>query len=111
MNPAKQEIAQITNPKLRKGSLKEVIQGADVFIGVSAPGALTTEMVKTMNRDAIIRKNRRLIRQRRLKVKGSERKLYPYDRFVRAEYHVSASFRHRALQSPLPLLHAGGGRV
>ena len=54
MNPAKQEIAQITNPKLRKGSLKEVIQGADVFIGVSAPGALTTEMVKTMNRDAII---------------------------------------------------------
>ena len=54
MNPAKQEIAQITNPKLRKGSLKEVIEGADVFIGVSAPGALTTEMVKTMNRDAII---------------------------------------------------------
>ena len=54
MNPAKQEIAQITNPKLRKGSLKEVIQGADVFIGVSAPGAVTTEMVKTMNCDAII---------------------------------------------------------
>ena len=54
MNLAKQEIAQITNPKLRKGSLKEVIQGADVFIGVSAPGAVTTEMVKTMNRDAII---------------------------------------------------------
>ena len=54
MNPAKQEIAELTNPVLRKGSLKEVIQGADVFIGVSAPGALTTEMVKTMNRDAII---------------------------------------------------------
>ncbi|MBR2800135.1 MAG: NAD-dependent malic enzyme [Oscillospiraceae bacterium] len=54
MNHAKQEIAQITNPRLRKGSLKEVIQGADVFIGVSAPGAVTTEMVKTMNRDAII---------------------------------------------------------
>ena len=54
MNPAKQEIAQITNPKLRKGSLAEVIQGADVFIGVSAPGALNTEMVKTMNRDAVI---------------------------------------------------------
>ena len=54
MNPAKQEIAQITNPKLRKGSLAEVIQGADVFIGVSAPGALSTEMVKTMNRDAVI---------------------------------------------------------
>ena len=54
MNPAKQEIAEITNPQLRKGSLLEVIRGADVFIGVSAPGAVTTEMVKTMNRDAII---------------------------------------------------------
>ena len=54
MNPAKQEVAELTNPKLRKGSLKEVIQGADVFIGVSAPGALTTEMVRTMNRDAVI---------------------------------------------------------
>ena len=54
MNPSKQEIAQVTNPTLRKGSLKEVIRGADVFIGVSAPGAVTTEMVKTMNRNAII---------------------------------------------------------
>ena len=54
MNPAKQEIAEITNPKLRKGTLAEVLQGADVFIGVSAPGMLTTEMVKTMNRDAIV---------------------------------------------------------
>ena len=54
MNPAKQEIAEITNPKLRKGTLAEVLQGADVFIGVSAPGVLTTEMVKTMNRDAIV---------------------------------------------------------
>jgi len=54
MNHAKQEIAGITNPKHRKGSLAEVIQGADVFIGVSAPGAVTTEMVKTMNRDAVI---------------------------------------------------------
>ena len=54
MNPSKQEIAQLTNPTLRKGSLKEVIRGADVFIGVSAPGAVTTEMVKTMNRNAII---------------------------------------------------------
>ena len=54
MNPAKQEIAEITNPVLRKGSLAEVLQGADVFIGVSAPGMLTTEMVKTMNRDAIV---------------------------------------------------------
>ena len=54
MNPSKQEIAQLTNPTLRKGSLKEVIRGADVFIGVSAPGAVTTEMVKTMNSNAII---------------------------------------------------------
>ncbi len=54
MNGAKQEIAELTNPGLRKGSLAEVIRGADVFIGVSAPGALSTGMVKTMNRDAVI---------------------------------------------------------
>ena len=54
MNAAKQEIAEMTNPKLRKGPLAEVLQGADVFIGVSAPGVLTTEMVRTMNRDAIV---------------------------------------------------------
>ncbi len=54
MNPAKQEIAELTNPELRRGSLAEIIRGADVFIGVSAPGALTTEMVRTMNRDAIV---------------------------------------------------------
>ena len=54
MNPAKQEIAEITNPLRRKGTLREVLKGADVFIGVSAPGVLTTEMVKTMNRDAVV---------------------------------------------------------
>ena len=54
MNPAKEEIASITNPGKRKGALAEVLKGADVFIGVSAPGMVTTEMVKTMNRDAII---------------------------------------------------------
>ena len=54
MNPAKQEIAEITNPLHRKGTLREVLKGADVFIGVSAPGVLTTEMVKTMNRDAVV---------------------------------------------------------
>ena len=54
MNPAKQEIAELTNPKLRKGSLADVIRGADVFIGVSAPGVLTTEMVKTMAKDAVV---------------------------------------------------------
>ena len=53
-NPAKQEIAELTNPQRRQGSLAEVLKGADVFIGVSAPGVVTTDMVKTMNRDAII---------------------------------------------------------
>ncbi len=54
MNPSKQEIARLTNPKLRRGSLADVIAGADVFIGVSAPGVLTTQMVKTMAKDAIV---------------------------------------------------------
>ena len=54
MNPAKQEIAELTNPQRRQGSLAEVLKGSDVFIGVSAPGVVTTDMVKTMNRDAII---------------------------------------------------------
>ena len=54
MNPAKDEIAAITNPQLRKGSLEEVIRGADVFIGVSAPGALSREMVQTMNPGVVI---------------------------------------------------------
>ena len=54
MNPAKQEIAEITNPGKRQGRLAGVLAGADVFIGVSAPGILTKEMVKTMNRDAVI---------------------------------------------------------
>ena len=54
MNPAKEKIASITNPGKRKGTLAEVLKGADVFIGVSAPGMVSTEMIKTMNRDAII---------------------------------------------------------
>ena len=54
MNPAKQEISEITNPGKRQGRLADVLAGADVFIGVSAPGILTKEMVKTMNRDAVI---------------------------------------------------------
>ena len=54
MNPAKREIAALTNPHRRQGSLEELIRGADVFIGVSAPGVLTTGMVRTMNRDAVI---------------------------------------------------------
>ncbi|WP_303804644.1 NADP-dependent malic enzyme [Ruminococcus flavefaciens] len=48
MNPMKDEMAEITNQQMRKGSLEEVIKGADVFIGVSAPGCVTPEMVKSM---------------------------------------------------------------
>ena len=54
LNWIKAEMAQITNPENRSGSLSEILEGADVFIGVSAPGMVTTEMVKTMNRDAIV---------------------------------------------------------
>lgn len=54
LNPAKQEIAGMTNYACEKGSLAEVIEGADVFIGVSAPGVLTAEMVQTMAKDAIV---------------------------------------------------------
>ena len=54
MNPAKQEIAEMTNPYRRQGKLAELLQGADVFIGVSAPNMVTTEMVQTMNRDAVV---------------------------------------------------------
>ena len=54
LNSAKEEIAAITNKKMKKGSLKDVIVGADVFIGVSAPGVLTAEMVATMAKDPIV---------------------------------------------------------
>jgi len=54
LNPAKEEIAQRTNLSKQAGSLADVIVGADVFIGVSAPGVLTGEMVKTMAKDPII---------------------------------------------------------
>ena len=54
LNWIKEEMAQATNRAMEKGSLEEVIRGADVFIGVSAPGTLTTEMVRTMSRDAIV---------------------------------------------------------
>ena len=54
LNWVKEEMAQVTNLQKETGSLADVIKGADVFIGVSAPGTLTTEMVKTMNKDAIV---------------------------------------------------------
>ncbi len=54
MNSFKEEMAQLTNKNNEQGKLADVIKGADAFIGVSAPGVLTTDMVKTMNRDAIV---------------------------------------------------------
>lgn len=54
MNPVKEEMAKITNKQMRKGSLADVIKDADVFIGVSAPNCLTSEMVKSMAKDPII---------------------------------------------------------
>jgi len=54
LKPAKLEIAQLTNRAQVMGSLKEAVQGADIFIGVSAPGVLTAEMLRTMNTRPVI---------------------------------------------------------
>lgn len=54
LNPSQAEIAKSTNRNLQRGTLEEVIKGKDVFIGVSAPGILTKEMVSTMNKDSIV---------------------------------------------------------
>ncbi|MBT3318968.1 MAG: NAD-dependent malic enzyme [Clostridia bacterium] len=54
MNPFKQQMSKISNREIKKGSLEDVIAGSDVFIGVSAPGIVTEEMVKSMNPDPII---------------------------------------------------------
>ena len=54
LNWIKEEMAQVTNPEKKTGSLADMLVGADVFIGVSAPGTVTTDMVKTMNKDAIV---------------------------------------------------------
>ena len=54
LNWIKEEMAQVTNLGRKGGSLADMLVGADVFIGVSAPGTVTTEMVRTMNKDAII---------------------------------------------------------
>lgn len=53
-DPSLTELASITNPHHKDGSLADIVKGADIFIGVSAPGLLTEEMIKTMNKDAII---------------------------------------------------------
>ncbi len=54
LNWIKEEMSHVTNLEKKAGTLADVIKGADVFIGVSAPGTLTTEMVRTMNKDAIV---------------------------------------------------------
>ncbi|KNF09833.1 NAD-dependent malic enzyme [Gottschalkia purinilytica] len=54
LNWIKEEISEITNINLEKGTLKDIISGKDVFIGVSAPDIVTGDMVKSMNKDAII---------------------------------------------------------
>lgn len=54
LNDAKKEMAALTNRQNMQGSLADAVRGADVFIGVSRPGMLTTDMVKTMARDAIV---------------------------------------------------------
>ena len=54
LNWIKEEMAQVTNLEKRAGSLADALAGADVFIGVSAPGTVTAEMVRTMNQDAIV---------------------------------------------------------
>ena len=54
LNWIKEEMAQVTNLEKKTGTLADVLKGADVFIGVSAPGTVTTDMVKTMNKDAVV---------------------------------------------------------
>ena len=54
MNPFKESMAKISNREMKKGSLADVLKGADVFIGVSAPGIVTQDMVRSMNADPII---------------------------------------------------------
>ena len=54
LNPVKEEMARITNREKVKGTLADAVKGADMFIGVSAPGTLTKEMVRTMAKDPIV---------------------------------------------------------
>ena len=54
LNPEKEELARITNSERRKGTLADMLVGADVFIGVSAPGCVTAEMVRSMNKNPIL---------------------------------------------------------
>lgn len=53
LNPSKEAIAKVTNREMTKGTLADAVKGSDIFIGVSAPGVLTTQMIKTMNTDRL----------------------------------------------------------
>lgn len=54
LNWMQKEMMEITNPDQREGSLKDAMEGADIFVGVSAPGIVTEEMAASMNRDAVL---------------------------------------------------------
>ena len=54
LNASKAAIAKVTNREMTKGSLVDAVKGTDIFIGVSAPGVLTQDMIKTMNADPIV---------------------------------------------------------
>jgi len=54
LNPSKEAIAKVTNREMTKGTLSDAVKGTDIFIGVSAPGVLTPDMIKTMNNDPIV---------------------------------------------------------
>lgn len=54
LNPSKEAIAKVTNREMTKGTLADAVKGSDIFIGVSAPGVLTEEMIKTMNSDPVV---------------------------------------------------------
>ena len=54
MNPFKVDLAKVTNRSMTKGTLADAIKGTDIFIGVSAPGVLTQDMIRTMNPDPIV---------------------------------------------------------
>ncbi|MCR5042418.1 MAG: NAD-dependent malic enzyme [Clostridia bacterium] len=54
LNPFKEELAKVTNRGMTKGTLADAIKGTDIFIGVSAPGVLTQDMIRTMNKDPLV---------------------------------------------------------
>ena len=54
MNPYKESIAKVSNLQKERGTLAEVVKGKDIFIGVSAPGSLTQEMIKTMSPEPVV---------------------------------------------------------